>query len=152
MAPTMALSALPSLKRIEECADFYKTVEPFIPQFYALPARLLATGGSPHDLKQVYAETNPLVSAAAASLFLGFIFLVVSEINRNYSQVDRMWSLLPNLYIVHLAVWARVAGVPHARLDLVATFTTLWSVRSSFPMIESPGSDTDVDQTGAANL
>ncbi|KAI9166678.1 hypothetical protein HJFPF1_02792 [Paramyrothecium foliicola] len=123
----MASSALPALKRIQECADFSKTVEPFLPQLYSLPARLLATGGSPHDLKQVYAETNPLISAFAASLFLGFVFLVVSEINRNYSQVDRMWSLLPNLYIIHLAVWARIAEVPHTRLDLVAAFTTLWS-------------------------
>jgi steroid 5-alpha reductase family enzyme len=53
---------------------------------------------------------------------------VVSEVNRNYSQVDRMWSILPNLYVVHLAVWARLAGVPHSRLDLIVVATTVWSV------------------------
>jgi steroid 5-alpha reductase family enzyme len=128
----MASSALPLLKRIEDCADFSKTVEPFLPQLYALPAQLLATGGSPHNLRQLYVETNPLISAGALSVLLGFVFLVVSEINRNYSQVDRMWSILPNLYVVHLAVWARAAGVPHARLDLIASFTTLWSMRLTY--------------------
>jgi steroid 5-alpha reductase family enzyme len=128
----MATIFVPVLKRLEDCADYSKTVEPFLPQLYTLPSRLLATGGSPSALKDVYAETNPLMSAFAASLVLGFVFLVVSEINKNYSQVDRMWSILPNLYVIHLAVWARVAGLPHARLDLVAAFTTLWSMRLTY--------------------
>jgi hypothetical protein len=123
------LAALPVLKSIEDCSDFSKIVEPFIDQFYALPERLVASIGSVEALQRLYVETNPLVTGFAASIALAGVFLIVSEVNRNYSQVDRMWSLLPNLYIVHLAAWARLAGLPHSRIDLVAAFSTIWSVR-----------------------
>lgn len=122
------MANIPILRSIEDCSDFAKTVEPFIPQFYSLPDKLLASFSSLERLQRVYVETNPLVTGFAASLFLAGVFLIVSEINRNYSQVDRSWSILPNLYIVHLAVWARLAGQPHARIDLVAAFSTIWSV------------------------
>lgn len=120
--------ALPLVKSLQDCADYHQTVEPFIPQLYALPQRLLDTAGSPANLRQLYIETNPLVSGFAISIALGFVFLVVSEINRNYSQVDRMWSLLPNLYIIHFAVWANVAGLPTNRVNLIAAFSSIWSV------------------------
>lgn len=123
--------ALPLLNYIEDCGEYAKTVEPFIPQLFELPQKLLKTGGSISSLKDLYVDTNPLISGFAASIFLGGVFLIVSEINRNYSQVDRMWSILPNLYIVHIAVWARAAGLPHGRIDLIAVFTTLWSVSGS---------------------
>ncbi|KAJ4268717.1 hypothetical protein NW762_002785 [Fusarium torreyae] len=124
--------ALPFLKSIEDCGEYAKTVEPFIPELYALPRLILDNIGHPAVLKQLYINTNPLISALAASIALGFVFLVVSEINKNYSQVDRMWSILPNLYVVHLAVWARLAGVPSSRIDLVAVATTLWSCRLTY--------------------
>ncbi|KAM0436783.1 hypothetical protein ACHAPT_002494 [Fusarium lateritium] len=124
--------AFPFLKSIEDCGDYAKTVEPFMPQLYALPGQIVDNIANPSGLRQLYIDTNPLISALAASIALGFVFLVVSEINRNYSQVDRMWSLLPNLYIVHLAVWARLAGVPSSRIDLVATATTIWSCRLTY--------------------
>ena len=124
------MAILPILSSIEDCSDFARTVQPFIPQLYALPDKIIANAANPQGLLRVYVETNPLVTGFAASLFLGGVFLIVSEVNRNYSQVDRMWSILPNLYIVHLALWARAAGMPHQRIDLVALATTLWSVRS----------------------
>lgn len=120
--------ALPLLKSLEDCADFSKTVEPYLPQLYALPNEVLSNIASPTALKHLYLRTNPLISGFAISLVLGFVFLVVSEYHKNYSQVDRMWSILPNLYVIHFAVWARLAGAPHSRLDLIAVFTTLWSV------------------------
>lgn len=120
--------SLPILSSLQECSDFSLTVKPFIPQFYELPTRILDNAGSLAALKQVYIETNPLVTGFSASLFLAGIFLIVSEVNRNFSQVDRMWSILPNLYIVHFAAWARLSGLPHNRLDLLAVFSTIWSV------------------------
>ncbi|PHH89099.1 hypothetical protein CDD83_6642 [Cordyceps sp. RAO-2017] len=122
---------LPVLKSLRDCGDYALTVEPFVAQLYALPARL-ASIQSLDDLRQLYIETNPLMSAFAASVVLAAVFLLVSEANRNYSQVDRMWSILPNLYIVHLAIWARLAGLPHSRIDLVAAFSTIWSCRLTF--------------------
>ncbi|PHH80206.1 hypothetical protein CDD82_1919 [Ophiocordyceps australis] len=119
------------LRSLPDCSDWSLTVQPFIPQLHALPSRLLDAGDL-DGLRQLYVNTNPLVSAFAFSIALGFVFLILSETTRNYSQVDRMWSLLPNLYIVHLAVWARLAGLPHRRIDLIAISTTLWSCRLTF--------------------
>ncbi|CAH0049122.1 unnamed protein product [Clonostachys solani] len=121
--------ALPTLQTIKECGDYAKTVEPFIPQLTGLPFNLL---NNTDGLAQLYVETNPLVSAFAASVVFSVLFFLVSEFNRNYSQVDRLWSILPNLYVVHLAVWARLAGLPHSRIDLIAVFTSLWSARLTF--------------------
>ncbi|KAF4991929.1 hypothetical protein FGRMN_7483 [Fusarium graminum] len=124
--------ALPFVKSLEDCGDYAKTVEPYIPQLYALPRQILDNIASPNGLRQLYVDTNPLISAFAISVALGFVFLVVSEINKNYSQVDRMWSILPNLYIVHLSVWARLAGVSSSRVDLISLATTLWSCRLTY--------------------
>jgi len=68
----------------------------------------------------------------AFSLAISPIFLLVSEVNKNYSQVDRMWSILPSLYNTHYAVWAHMAGLPVRRLDLVLLVSWVWSARLVF--------------------
>jgi len=120
--------ALPTLLALEDCADYSKTVEPFLPQLYSLPEKLLDVVANRQSLSSLYIETNPLVSGFAISVFLGAVFLVASEINRNYSQVDRFWSLLPTFYIAHFDLWARLAGVPSQRIDAALLFSTIWSV------------------------
>lgn len=121
--------SLPGPLTLEECAEWSKTVEPFIPQLYDLPHRLLEST-SLSDLAVVYRETNPLVSGFAFSLILGVIVLGVSELNRNYSQVDRLWSLLPAIYNIHFRAWASLNGVPTGRLDLIVLASVIWSVGS----------------------
>ena len=123
--------ALPYLKSLEDCGEYAKAVEPYIPQLYALPQQVLDNIASPDGLRQLYVDTNPLISGFAISLALGVPFLIVSEINKNYSQVDRMWSILPNLYVAHLSIWARLAGFNSSRVDLISLATTLWSVSFS---------------------
>lgn len=122
--------ALPAVHALESCADFPTAVQPFLPQLYDLPHQLLdiATGRGERSFLQLYAETNPLISGFAASVALGAVFLVLAEINRNYSQVDRAWSLLPTVYIAHFAAWARLTGVPHQRVDAALLFSAVWSV------------------------
>jgi steroid 5-alpha reductase family enzyme len=51
----------------------------------------------------------------------------VSEITRNYSQVDKLWSLLPPAYS-----WITVAAVPSAKTVLMAVLVTLWGLRLSY--------------------
>ncbi|KAL2752509.1 hypothetical protein ACRALDRAFT_2044308 [Sodiomyces alcalophilus JCM 7366] len=126
------LSALPPLEKLEECADFSKTVSPFLPQLYDLPHKILENITSPQGLLRVYIETNPLIFGFGVSIFLSVVFLVAAEWNRNWSQVDRAWSFLPNLYIGHLALWARLAGVPSERIEFVLAATTLWSARLTY--------------------
>ena len=104
--PNMAskmVNALPILKSYEDCADFSKTVSPYIPQLAALPAIILKSFDSSDNtvqgLKSLYIATNPPISTAALAIALTPIIWAVSEINKNYSQVDRLWSILPTLYI-----------------------------------------------------
>ena len=122
--------ALPTLQSLEDCADYYKTVEPLLPQLYELPEKLVHAVQNGTSLVDLYVATNPLVSGFAISVFLGAVFLVVSEINKNYSQVDRCWSILPTIYIAHFNLWARLVGIPSQRLDAALFYSTIWSVRS----------------------
>lgn len=129
--------ALPTLNSLEECADFSKTVEPFLPQLYQLPRKLLDNYSNRDALVQLYLETNPFISAGALSILLAVAFFVAAEWSRNYSQVDRAWSILPALYNAHFALWSRLVNEPHQRTDLVALFSVAWSVRLRLTM-ESP--------------
>ena len=121
--------ALPVIKIVTDCVKLEKTVVPYIPQLYDLPQQVLQTLSSPRGLVFLYAATNPLITAFALSLFLAPIFLVVSEINKNYSQIDRFWSLLPTVYNAHYALYAHVTGLPTGRLDTLLGASILWSVR-----------------------
>ena len=122
--------ALPTVNSLQECADYHKTVEPFLPQLYDLPRQLLDSFSDRGALLQLYLETNPFISAGAFSLLLACVFFVVSELNRNFSQVDRAWSILPVVYNAHFALWARLSGGAHHRSDLIAAVTAIWSVRA----------------------
>ena len=123
------MMGLPVIKAISDCADFSKTVSPYIPQLYELPQQILQTITNLQGLKVLYVSTNPFISAFALSLFLAPIFLIISEINKNYSQVDRCWSLLPTVYNAHYALYAHAVGLPTQRLDMLLAFSTVWSVR-----------------------
>lgn len=95
MLPTFTLP-LPSVGSLSEVASYNATVAPFHHQLYDLPGKFLQHATSFNDLKLLYLSTNPLIMAFAISLALSPIFLVISEINKNYSQVDRVWSILPS--------------------------------------------------------
>lgn len=53
---------------------------------------------------------------------------VVGEITHNNSQVDKLWSLLPILYVW----WIAAAGEFHLRLCIMAILVTLWGLRLSY--------------------
>jgi steroid 5-alpha reductase family enzyme len=55
------------------------------------------------------------------------ICFLVSEATRNYSQVDKLWSLLPPAYS-----WVTVAAFPTTRTVIMAVLVTLWGLRLSF--------------------
>ena len=121
-------AAVPLIKSLPDCADFTKVAQPYLPQLFALPQQFLQSASSLDDLKHFYVSTNPLISGLAISLALAPIFLIVSEINKNYSQVDRCWSILPTIYNIHFDVWAHLNGLPAYRLDNIVAFSALWSV------------------------
>ena len=134
---------LPPVLSATECAQFGSGFAPYVfsSQLTSLPSRVLEAGANLDNLKEIYASTNPFVTVLAFALVLSPVFVILSEINRNYSQVDRVWSILPAVYNAHYAIWARMAGLPTSRLDSVALFTLFWGVRPnilSFLSFSSP--------------
>jgi len=101
-------------------------VTPFLHQLSISHIQPLLTGQVP--VKEWYLSTNPLVTALHFALVVALIVLALSEINRNYSQIDRLWSLLPTIYIGHYTLFARMNGLDTQRLDTLTTFSLLWSV------------------------
>ena len=124
--------ALPIVKSLADCADFSKTVEPYLPQLYTFPNEVYASITNTEALKHLYVSTNPVVSSLAFSIATFPIFLLVSEINKNYSQVDRVWSILPTVFNAHYALWARLNGLPTQRIDNVLAFSVVWTLRLTF--------------------
>ena len=59
---------------------------------------------------------------------------IVSEITRNYSQVDKLWSLMPLAY-----AWITAASFPSARVYLMAVLVSLWGLRLSYNFYRKGG-------------
>lgn len=132
LLPYASGMALPAVKSLTDCADYTQTFEPFLPQLYALPEQVYAALGDVQALKQIYLSTNPAIFGLALALAAFPVFWIVSEINRNYSQVDRVWSILPTLFNLHYAIWARLNGLETTRVDNVLAFSVVWSMRLTF--------------------
>ena len=61
-------------------------------------------------------------------LGVGLTCFVVSEITKNYSQVDKLWSIVPILYTWVVAVHSDF----NERLVLMATLASIWGARLTF--------------------
>ncbi|EXJ77368.1 hypothetical protein A1O3_09594 [Capronia epimyces CBS 606.96] len=131
--------ALPVLRTLTQCAEYNTTVAPFLSQLRPLPEVFVQAFASPAALKQLYLDTNPLVTAVAFSLALAPVFLLVSEVNKNYSQVDRVWSILPTIYNLHYALYARLAGLRTTRLDVAAAISVVWTTRLTYNYFRKGG-------------
>ncbi|KAL5003778.1 hypothetical protein BDV10DRAFT_180302 [Aspergillus recurvatus] len=125
---------LPEVQSLADCVSFNNAVRPFLSQVVTLPERLqpAIAAKDVNALKDIYLSTNPIATALAFTLFISILFIIFSEINRNYSQVDRFWSILPSVFNVHFAVWARLSGLRTLSLDTIAAISIVWSVRLTF--------------------
>jgi steroid 5-alpha reductase family enzyme len=65
---------------------------------------------------------------------VAILCFIVSEITRNYSQVDKLWSLMPAVY-----GWITVATVHSPRLILMASLVTIWGMRLSYNFYRKGG-------------
>jgi len=117
---------LPTLSSPSDITDFSKTVTPFLHQLSIPHIQPLLTGQV--AVKEWYLSTNPLITALHFALVVALITLAASEINRNYSQIDRLWSLLPAIYVGHYTLFAHMNGLDTQRLDTLTAFSLLWSV------------------------
>ncbi|KAL4923660.1 DUF1295 domain protein [Aspergillus undulatus] len=125
---------LPDVKSLSDVVSFDNTVRPVLAQVAALPERLQpAVAAKDVDaLKDIYLSTNPLATAIAFTLFTSVLFIIAGEVNRNCSQVDRFWSILPSVFNVHFAVWARLSGIRTQTVDTIAAISLIWSIRLTF--------------------
>ncbi|KAL3474170.1 hypothetical protein BJX99DRAFT_248392 [Aspergillus californicus] len=125
---------LPEVKSLADCVSFNHAVRPFLSQIIALPERLhpALAAKDANALQDIYLSTNPLATAVAFTLFTSVLFILAAEINRNYSQVDRFWSILPSVFNVHFAVWARLSGLRTSSLDTIAVISLVWTARLTF--------------------
>ncbi|EKG20868.1 Cytochrome P450, partial [Macrophomina phaseolina MS6] len=100
-------------------------------QFQALLSEIWA--GEFDNLRILYLTTSPLLTGFYLSLVFAAIVFAISELNDNYSQVDRAWGLFPTIYNAHYSLWAHLSGLDAARVDLILGFTVLWAVRYCLP-------------------
>jgi steroid 5-alpha reductase family enzyme len=78
-----------------------------------------------HNLVTIWIAT---MAAIAISCF------IVSEITRNYSQVDKLWSLMPIAYS-----WITAAIFPSSRVFIMAALVTAWGLRLSYNFARKGG-------------
>lgn len=89
--------------------------------------KLLSTGfilfnypGSDQQFNQLFNSLLIIMIGAALLCFL------VSEITRNYSQVDKLWSIMPAVYAL-----VTLAAYPSPRLALMSLLVVAWALRLS---------------------
>ncbi len=75
--------------------------------------------------------TNMLVTIM---LTVALICFLVSEITRNYSQVDKLWSLMPVVYSL-----VTLAAFPSPRLWLMSFLVVIWGFRLSYNFYRKGG-------------
>ena len=61
---------------------------------------------------------------------------LASLVTNEHSWVDRIWSVIP---VVYVWVFAGFAGLQDARLDLMAALVTLWGIRLTFNFARKGG-------------
>jgi steroid 5-alpha reductase family enzyme len=72
---------------------------------------------------------SPLLASEIACAAFAAICWVGSLITGNCSQVDRLWSITPPLYVIGFAA---AAGFRDPRLDVMALLTVLWGARLTY--------------------
>lgn len=73
-------------------------------------------------------QANTLKILVGMYLVAAMICFVVSTLSKNYSQVDKLWSTIPILYVWVVAA----AGQYEHRLVLMAILVTIWGLRLTF--------------------
>ena len=67
-------------------------------------------------------------------LTVAFVCFLVSEITFNYSQVDKLWSIVPIIYSL-IALYA----FPSPRVLIMASLVTIWGLRLSYNFFRKGG-------------
>ena len=80
------------------------------------------------DLHVTDAQKMLFCSVTKVMLVVAALCFIVGELSRNFSQVDKLWSLVPVMY-----AWiATVQGGMEPRMVLAASVATVWGIRLTF--------------------
>src|SRR5579862_6202245 len=79
---------------------------------------------------------SPLQGAALGCAALALTCWLTSIVTGNVSQVDRLWSIAPPLYV---AWFASQAGFRDLRLDVMALLTAAWGARLTYNFARKGG-------------
>ena len=101
----------------------WKTVLALLVTIILIPILAFTLDEPPTGVQKDILHTLLLVYLVAA----GLCFLV-SSISRNYSQVDKLWSLIPIAYVWIAAVQSGLEG----RLVMMALLVTAWGIRLTY--------------------
>ncbi len=69
-----------------------------------------------------------LKSSAIIMLVISLLCFLVSELSKNYSQVDKLWSITPVIYVWYFAFREGLS----IRMLLMGILVTFWSIRLSY--------------------
>src|SRR5438034_1251974 len=81
-------------------------------------------------------SVSPLLVAEIMCAGFAAICWVGSLITGNCSQVDRLWSFIPPVYVLWFAA---AAGFTDPRLDVMAVLTALWGARLTYNFARKGG-------------
>ncbi|KAK6363346.1 hypothetical protein TWF730_000782 [Orbilia blumenaviensis] len=123
------MAAIPSFSNILQIAHSSPNLLQLV-QDGVRDIQLVAAGEL--DFFTFYKQTDPFAFTVLASSVLSVIVFIFSEITRNFSQVDRLWSILPAVYICHYSYWANINNLRTDRVDTVAVVSILWSIRLTY--------------------
>jgi len=79
---------------------------------------------------------DPLLLAVIVAGAVSLACWIASLVTRDTSWVDRIWSIVP---VVYVWIFAGAAGLADARLDVVAVLVTLWGARLTFNFARKGG-------------
>jgi steroid 5-alpha reductase family enzyme len=79
---------------------------------------------------------SPLLAVVIVILVVCAFCWIASLITKDTSWVDRIWSIVP---VVYVCIFAIGAGLSDARLDVMAALVTLWGARLTFNFARKGG-------------
>lgn len=79
---------------------------------------------------------HPLFVVIAVAGAVAAFCWIASLVSRDHSWVDRLWSIVP---VVYVWIFAAAAGFADARLVLMAVLVTLWGARLTFNFARKGG-------------
>ena len=88
-----------------------------------------------------YCKTDQDTSGLILSFLCGLLCYFLSKITGNFSWVDRFWSIVPTLYILHFSFYRNICeNLPFCeRQILILCLSCLWSIRLTYNFYRKGG-------------